>query len=137
MAVLSSTGRPGRYHLVAPDYPGFGQSDAPDPARFGYTFDHLAAIIGAFTEAIGLKQYTLYMQDYGGPIGWQEWLRVHQPRLLVVWGKYDPSFTVAGAEAYKRDVPGAQVNLLDAGHFALDEANDEIASLILAFLGKR
>jgi pimeloyl-ACP methyl ester carboxylesterase len=68
---------------------------------------------------------------------WQEWLRVHQPRLLVVWGKYDPSFTVAGAEAYKQDVPGAEVVLLEAGHFALDEANGEIASLILAFLGKR
>jgi pimeloyl-ACP methyl ester carboxylesterase len=233
------------YHLVAPDYPGFGHSDAPDPALFEYTFDHLAAIIGAFTETIGLKQYTLYMQDYGGPIGfrlaianpekvqgmiiqnavahdeglsslwdtrkafwrdrsahedqlrsnftsleatkqrhlgasphperidpdtwtdeyafltrpgetmiqldlfydyqtnvasyprWQEWLRVHQPRLLVVWGKYDPSFTVAGAEAYKRDVPGAEVVLLDAGHFALDEANSEIAGLIHSFLVNR
>jgi pimeloyl-ACP methyl ester carboxylesterase len=64
---------------------------------------------------------------------WQQWLRDHQPRLLVLWGKYDPSFTVAGAEAYKKDVPGCNVVLLDAGHFALDEANGRIAALILAF----
>jgi pimeloyl-ACP methyl ester carboxylesterase len=231
------------YHLVAPDYPGFGHSDAPSPAQFGYTFDHIAAIVDSFTEAIGLKQYTLYMQDYGGPVGfrlalahpekvrgmiiqnavahleglstlwdtrkaywqdrsanedqlrtnftsfeatkqrhigtnphpewinpdtwtdeyafltrpgetaiqldlfydyqtnvaayphWQQWLRDHQPPLLVVWGKYDPSFTVAGAEAYKRDVPGARVILLEAGHFALDDATPRIATLILTFLG--
>jgi pimeloyl-ACP methyl ester carboxylesterase len=232
------------YHLVAPDYPGFGHSDAPSPAQFGYTFDHIAAVIDSFTDAIGLKKYTLYMQDYGGPVGfrlalahpekiqcliiqnavahieglsplwdtrkaywqdrkanedqlranftsfeatkqrhigtnphpeyinpdtytdeyafltrpgetaiqldlfydyqtnvaayprWQQWLRDHQPRLLVVWGKYDPSFTIAGAEAYKRDVPGAQVTLLEAGHFALDDATPQIAELISTFLNK-
>jgi pimeloyl-ACP methyl ester carboxylesterase len=232
------------YHLVAPDYPGFGHSDAPSPAQFDYTFDHLAAVVDSFTDAIGLKQYTLYMQDYGGPVGfrlalahpekiqgmiiqnavahleglsplwntrkaywqdraknedqlrdnftsfeatkqrhigntphpefinpdtyadeyafltrpgemdiqldlfydyqtnlasyprWQQWLRDHQPRLLVVWGKYDPSFTVAGAEAYKRDVPTAQITLLEAGHFALDDATPQIAALISAFLNK-
>jgi pimeloyl-ACP methyl ester carboxylesterase len=204
--------------------------------------DHIAEIVDSFTDVIGLKQYTLYMQDYGGPVGfrlalahpdkvqamiiqnavahieglsplwdtrqaywkdrakyedqlrtnftsfeatkqrhlgtsphperidpdtwtdeyafltrpgetaiqldlfydyqnnvaayprWQQWLRDHQPQLLVVWGKYDPSFTVAGAFAYKRDVPNARVVLLDAGHFALDEAAPEIAMLILAFL---
>jgi pimeloyl-ACP methyl ester carboxylesterase len=230
-----------RYHLVAPDYPGFGYSDVPDPHRFDYTFDHLAAIMDSFTTAMGLGQYILYMQDYGGPIGfrlamahpervkgmiiqnavshieglsslwnirkaywedrgaheeelranftsleatkqrhigttphpervnpdtwmdeyafltrpgetqvqldlfydyqtnvasyprWQQWLRDHQPRLLVLWGTYDPSFTVAGAEAYKKDVPGCEVVLLDAGHFALDEANGQIADLVLNF----
>ena len=230
-----------RYHLVAPDYPGFGYSDVPDPHLFDYTFDHLAAIMDSFTAVIGLRQYILYMQDYGGPIGfrlaiahpervqgmiiqnavshieglsalweirkaywqdravheaelrsnftsleatkqrhigntphpervnpdtwmdeyafltrsgetqvqldlfydyqtnvasyprWQQWLRDHQPRLLVLWGTYDPSFTVAGATAYKRDVPGCEVVLLDAGHFALDEANGQIAELILNF----
>lgn len=230
-----------QYHLVAPDYPGFGYSDAPDPQQFQYTFDHLAAIIEAFTDKIGLTQYTLYMQDYGGPVGfrlalanpdkvksmiiqnavshieglsplwdtrkafwqnrsaheeevkanfasfqatkqrhvgtdphpehinpdtwtdeyafltrpgqtqiqldlfydyqtnvasyphWQQWLRDHQPRLLVLWGKYDPSFTTAGAVAYKKDVPGATVILLDAGHFALDTKTDEIANHILNF----
>jgi pimeloyl-ACP methyl ester carboxylesterase len=233
------------YHLIAPDYPGFGYSDAPDPNRFACTFDHLAAVVDSFIEVIGLKRYTLYMQDYGGPIGfrlalahpgkvqgmiiqnavthieglsplwnirkaywqdraaheeelranftsleatkqrhigttphperinpdtwtdeyafltrpgetqiqldlfydyqtnvaayprWQQWLRDHQPPLLVLWGKYDPSFTIAGAEAYKRDVPSCQVILLDAGHFALDEATDRIAGLILSFLNNR
>ena len=230
-----------RYHLVAPDYPGFGYSDAPDPRQFQYTFDHLAAIVDSFTAVMGLRQYTLYVQDYGGPIGfrlaiahpekvrgmiiqnavshleglsplwdirkaywqdrpaheaelranftsleatkqrhvgntphperinpdtwtdeyaflsrpgqtqiqldlfydyqtnpasyarWQQWLRDRQPPLLVLWGKYDPSFTVAGAMAYKKDVPGCQVILLDAGHFALDEALGQIAANILSF----
>jgi alpha/beta hydrolase fold len=55
------------YHLVAPDYPGFGHSDWPDPKKFAYTFDHFAEIVNHFTEAFGLSHYTLYMQDYGGP----------------------------------------------------------------------
>lgn len=234
-----------RYHLVAPDYPGFGYSDAPDPGQFRYTFDHLAAIVDSFTAAIGLQQYYLYMQDYGGPIGfrlamahpekiqgmiiqnavshleglsplwdvrkaywqdratheealrtnftsleatkqrhvgntphpeaidpdtwndeyaflirpgetriqldlfydyqtniaayprWQQWLRDHQPRLLVLWGKYDPSFTVAGAGAYKKDVPACEVILLDAGHFALDVASEPVATYISSFLNKQ
>lgn len=58
-----------RYHLIAPDYPGFGHSDAPSAATFAYTFDHLAKVIDHFTAAVGLKQYVLYMQDYGGPVG--------------------------------------------------------------------
>jgi pimeloyl-ACP methyl ester carboxylesterase len=233
-----------RYHVVAPDYPGFGNSDAPPPTQFAYTFDHLAEIVDAFTQALGLKSYILYMQDYGGPIGfrlalvhpervramiiqnavsheeglsplwetrraywknraaneeklkagftsfeatrqrhvgtspniqrydpdawgdefaflsrpgeaeiqadlfydyqtnvasypkWQAWLRRIQPPMLVVWGKYDPSFTVAGATAYQRDVPKAEVHILDAGHFALDEACDEIAFLMRDFLAR-
>ena len=60
-----------RYHLVAPDYPGFGHSDWPDPKTFAYTFDHYAEIINRFTEALGLSRYTLYMQDYGGPVGFR------------------------------------------------------------------
>lgn len=230
------------FHLIAPDYPGFGHSDYPSTSEFPYTFDHVAEIMDKFTEAIDLKRYNLYLQDYGGPIGmrisilhperiasiiiqnavshkeglsplwlkrkafWQDsaanvqtlitnftspdatrqrhiggsphpetidpdtwndelawlntpgvlkaqidlfydyrnnvanypkfqkWLRVHHPRLLVVWGKYDPSFTIAGAYAYKRDVPEAEVHILDAGHFALDEAAPEIAGYIRKFL---
>lgn len=57
------------YHLVAPDYPGFGHSDAPDAKTFSYTFDHLATITQHFTETLGLTHYVLYVQDYGGPIG--------------------------------------------------------------------
>src|SRR4051794_8280403 len=60
-----------RYHLVAPDYPGFGHSDWPDPKNFAYTFDHYAEIMNQFTEALGLSRYTLYMQDYGGPVGFR------------------------------------------------------------------
>ena len=235
-----------RYHLVAPDYPGFGHSDAPPPERFAYTFDHLAAVIDDFTRALGLDRYALFLQDYGGPIGfrlalahpervgalviqnavahevglddklwaprrdywrdragheaavranfisadatrlrhvgtsprperydpdlwtdelafltrpgeeriqldlfydyqsnvaayprWQAYLRQHRPPTLVVWGRYDPSFTTAGAEAYGRDVPDAEIHLLDAGHFALDEATDAIAGYIRDFLGRK
>lgn len=233
-----------RYHLIAPDYPGFGHSDAPPASQFTYSFDHLAQVIDHFTNAVGLKRYVLYIQDYGGPIGfrlalahpervtaivvqnavdsneglgpawdirrafwrdraayedkvipgftslegarqrhigsslhperynpdtwtdeyamlsrpgqrhiqsdlfytyqtnvaaypaWQAWLREHKPPVLVVWGKYDPSFAVAGAAAYRRDVPDAEVHMLDAGHFALDEKVDEIAALMRAFLAR-
>ena len=60
-----------RYHLVTPDYPGFGHSDWPHPKKFPYTFDHIAEIMNHFTEALGLSRYTLYMQDYGGPVGFR------------------------------------------------------------------
>jgi pimeloyl-ACP methyl ester carboxylesterase len=234
-----------RYHIVAPDYPGFGQSDAPAPSGFAYTFDHLAEVVIKLTDRLGLKSYALYLQDYGGPVGfrlalahpervraiviqnavayeeglgaaweirrqywkdraayeakvipgftslagardrhigssphperynpdtwtdeyallsrpgqsqiqadlfydyqtnvasypkWQAWLRQYKPPLLVVWGRYDPSFAVAGADAFKRDVPDAEVHILDAGHFALDEKVDEIATLMRAFLAKQ
>lgn len=231
-----------QFHLVAPDYPGFGFSDAPSPDQFAYTFDRLTYFVARFTEALGLRSFVLYMQDYGGPIGfrlaeahpdrvlgmivqnavaheeglstlweprrrywanpegelanltanftsfdatrirhvgtspnperydpdlwtdefafltrpgqdriqatlfydyrnnvasypnWQAWLRKQQPHLLVVWGRYDPSFTIDGAAAYRREVPNAQIHILDAGHFALDEANDQIAMLTKEFL---
>jgi pimeloyl-ACP methyl ester carboxylesterase len=60
-----------RFHLVAPDYPGFGHSDWPDPKSFAYTFDHYAEIMARFAESLGLGRYTLYMQDYGGPVGFR------------------------------------------------------------------
>jgi len=231
-----------RYHLVAPDYPGFGHSHWPDPKDFAYTFDHYAEIVTHFTEALGLSRYTLYMQDYGGPVGfrmalahpdriealivqdavahneglganwaarrafwadrtaqeknlrqnllslattrtrhvgddpnvelydpdlwtdeytflsapgqaeiqtdlfydyrtnvdaypkWQAWLQKTQPRLLVVWGKHDLSFDPGEPERYRKDVPKAEVHVLDAGHFALDTKADEIAALVRAFL---
>ena len=59
------------YHLVAPDYPGFGHSDWPDPKQFDYTFDHIASVMDGFTQALGLSHYTLYMQDYGVPVGFR------------------------------------------------------------------
>ena len=60
-----------RYHLVAPDYPGFGRSDWPDAKKFAYTFDHIAEVMNHFTEALGLSRYNIYMQDYGGPVGFR------------------------------------------------------------------
>lgn len=233
-----------RYHLIAPDYPGFGHSDAPDAKTFSYTFDRLAQVMVGFTEALKLDRYSLLVQDYGGPVGmrmalahpdrlqalivqnavshedglgplwekrrefwadraaneadlrktflslattqqrhvgtnpntehfnpdlwtdefrflsqpgqadiqsdlfydyrnnvasypkWQAWLREHQPPTLVLWGKYDPSFEVAEAKAYGRDLPEAEIHILEAGHFAVYEKPDEIASLIDRFLGK-
>jgi pimeloyl-ACP methyl ester carboxylesterase len=233
-----------RYHVIAPDYPGFGHSDVPNPGEFAYTFDHLASVIDAFTELLEIPRYALFVQDYGGPVGfrmamkhpervtalivqnavaheeglgplwetrrrywadratwvdqlranlisfdaarqrhvgtdprierydpdlwtdesaflsrplqdriqedlfydyrtnvaaypqWQAYLRAQQPPLLVLWGKYDPSFTEQGAWAYQRDVPGAEVHMLDAGHFAMDTNNAEVADLTLRFLDK-
>jgi len=231
-----------RYHLVAPDYPGFGHSDWPDRKEFGYTFDHIAEVMNHFTEALGLSRYTLYMQDYGGPVGfrmalthperiqalivqdavahneglganwktrrafwvdraanesalrtnllslattrtrhvgsdpnlerynpdlwtdefyflnqpgqadiqsdlfydyrtnvddypkWQAWMHEKQPRLLVFWGKYEASFDTSEPEAYRRDVPKAEVHIVDGGHFALDTAADQIAQLVRGFM---
>ena len=61
----------GQFHMVAPDYPGFGHSDAPTPKEFSYTFDNLAKVMDHFTETLNLTTYTLYMQDYGGPVGFR------------------------------------------------------------------
>jgi pimeloyl-ACP methyl ester carboxylesterase len=236
-----------RYHVIAPDYPGFGQSSFPDRARFAYTFERLARVMDGFTRALGLEHYALYIQDYGSPVGlrlalahpervavlivqngnayeeglseewgplrayWREptpanrdrlraWLnaegirlqyvagvpeaqvplfspdtwtldwallsrpgnidaqldlfydyrtnvalypkfheffRTHRPPTLVVWGRHDPFFTVAGAEAYRRDLPDVELHYLDAGHFALETHGSEIAALIHDFLARR
>jgi len=231
-----------KYRLIAPDYPGFGHSDWPDPKQFAYTFDHIASVIDDFTQALGLNHYTLYMQDYGGPVGfrlilahpervqalivqdavahneglgvnwttrraywadrgkyedalrnnllslaatrtrhlgddpntelydpdlwtdeyrflnspgqgqiqidlfydyrsnvdaypkWQVWMQKAQPKLLVLWGKHDLSFDLGEPERYRRDVPNAEVHVLDAGHFALDTKADEIADLVRKFM---
>jgi pimeloyl-ACP methyl ester carboxylesterase len=83
----------GRFHVVAPDYPGFGSSATPDPREFAYTFDHLAAITEAFLTKIGFTRFGLYMQDYGGPVGmriatrhpdWVEWLIVQNSNAYEV-----------------------------------------------------
>lgn len=234
-----------RYHVIAPDYPGYGYSDAPSPAQFNYSFDNVAKLIERFVQVRGLTRYSIYMQDFGGPIGfrlatahpervaaliiqnanayeegfseamnaarpawekrtaeteagfrslltlestkqqytagvadasrvspdawthaqagldrpgndliqlamlhdygsnpklyprWQAYLREHQPPTLIVWGKSDPFFLVPGAEAYRRDVPKAEVHILDTGHFALETHAQEIAALMREFLTKR
>ncbi|WP_433967956.1 alpha/beta fold hydrolase [Tunturiibacter gelidiferens] len=71
------------YHLVAPDYPGYGHSDWPDPKQFDYTFDHIASVMDGFTQALGLSRYTLYMQDYGGPVGFRMAL-IHPERVQAL-----------------------------------------------------
>jgi pimeloyl-ACP methyl ester carboxylesterase len=231
-----------RFHLVAPDYPGFGHSDWPDPTQFEYTFDHIAQVMDGFAQALGLTHYTLYMQDYGAPVGfrmalvhpervdslivqdavahneglganwatrrafwadrpgneeqlrtnllslattktrhvgddpnvelydpdlwtddyaflksagqdqiqsdlfydyrtnvaayskWQAWMQKTQPRLLVIWGKHDLSFDLGEPERYRKDVPHAEIHILDAGHFALDTKANEIADLVRDFM---
>jgi len=234
-----------KYHVVAPDYPGYGYSDAPSPEQYVYTFDHLADTIDHFLTQQGITKYSIYIQDYGSPVGfrlatrhpervqaiitqngnaydeglspfwaeylypywkdpnptneakvrqlltldatklqylqgfrnpddvspdsflfdqakldrpgndriqlalfydyrnnpplypaWHKYLREKKPAVLVVWGKNDPVFAPAGAEAFLKDAPGAELHLLDTGHFALEEDGTEIAQLIRAFLAK-
>src|SRR5205823_6552447 len=165
-----------RYHVVAPDLPGFGFSDAPARAEFKYTFDNLARVMQAFAEKIGLLRYALYVFDYGAPVGFrlalahaerdtalparprnddiqldlfldysnnvalyakfQAYFRAQRPPLLAVWGKNDPFFLPAGAEAFKRDQPEADVHFYDTGHFALETHAAEIAAEIRKFLAQ-
>jgi pimeloyl-ACP methyl ester carboxylesterase len=231
-----------RFRIVAPDLPGFGQSDMPARSNFTYTFDHIAGVIDRFTEIIGLRRFAMYVFDYGAPTGfriaakhperiaaiisqngnayeeglsegwnpirayWQEpsnanrkalraflapqttrwqythgvadettvspdgqsldnfylarpgadeiqldlfgdyksnvalyptfqkYFRTHKPSFLAVWGRNDPFFLPAGAEAFKRDIPDAAVRFLDTGHFALETHAAEIAAAIRDFL---
>jgi pimeloyl-ACP methyl ester carboxylesterase len=233
-----------RFHVVAPDLPGFGRSDLPPRDAFSYTFARLAEVIGRFTEVVNLKRFTIYIFDYGAPVGlrialkhperiaaiisqngnayeeglsdgwnpiqayWREptqanrdalrsflkpettfWQYTHgvsdlsvlppdgyslddfymarpgaheaqldlfldyasnvalypqfqayfrnqRPPLLAVWGRNDPFFLPAGAEAYKRDIPGADVRFFDTGHFALETHGVEIATAIREFIGR-
>ena len=230
------------FHIVAPDLPGFGQSDMPAPGKFTYTFDNIAGVIDRFTEVIGFDRFAVYVFDYGAPTGFrlavrhperitaiisqngnayeeglsdgwnpiraywqdpsranrdalraflapetthwqythgvpdagavspdgqnldnfylarqgahevqldlfgdyksnvalypkfQEYFRKHKPPFLAVWGKNDPFFLPPGAEAFKRDIPGAVVRYFDTGHFALETHAKEIAQNIREFL---
>ena len=232
----------GRFHLVAPDLPGFGRSALPSRQKFAYTFANLARVIGRFTEVVGLDRFALYIFDYGAPTGlrialdhpervtaiisqngnayeeglsdswnpierywrdpsdanrqalrelltpasirwqyehgvpdlsrlspdgsaldawyiqrpgvddiqldlfldyasnvalypaFQAYFRQHQPRLLAIWGRNDPFFLPPGAEAYRRDLPNAEVRFLDTGHFAVETHAEEIADAIHGFL---
>ncbi len=231
-----------RFHVIAPDLPGFGQSDMPDRGGFTYTFDNIARVIDRFTAVVGLGRFAIYVFDYGAPTGFrlatwhperitaiisqngnayaaglsegwkpiraywedpspanrdalraflgpettvwqytygvpdvtavspdgysldnfylarpgahevqldlfgdyktnvalypafQEYFRAHKPPFLAVWGRNDPFFLPAGAEAFKRDIPQAVVRFLDAGHFALETHAIEIATAIRDFL---
>lgn len=233
-----------KYHVIAPDYPGFGHSDCPEVDKFEYTFSHLTEVVEAFVVAKGISNCVVYMQDYGGPVGmrlavkrpdliegmvfqnanaydeglmerflvkrplwkkrnaateapvlrtfepdaikwvynhgarhpeeldpdgwtmdsaliqrrgnkaiqlelqadydsnlrlypeWQAWLRKNQLPTLVVWGKHDPVFGAPGAEAFRKDLPNAEIHLLDTGHFALEEDVVAIADLVGEFLAR-
>jgi pimeloyl-ACP methyl ester carboxylesterase len=87
-----------RFHVIAPDYPGFGHSDVPDPAKYAYTFDGISEVIGKFLALKGFDQYGLYVQDYGGPVGFRivgrnpaalEWLIIQNSNA------YEVGFTAA------------------------------------------
>ena len=159
-----------KFHLIAPDYPGFGFSAFPDKKHFDYTFQNISAYINRFTEEINLHSFTVYLHDYGCPIGlricmnnpekiekiivqdgnayeegivpqwdevrdyWEHPFRTYQPPTLVIWGKYDPFFNVNEAPCYKRDIPDAQIHILNGGHEVLETNFDEVLHLIENFL---
>ena len=85
-----------KFHVIAPDYPGFGYSDAPSTREFSYTFDHLAQIVDKFTDALKLRRYALYMQDFGGPVGFRLATR-HPERVSFL--------VVQNANAYEEGLP--------------------------------
>jgi pimeloyl-ACP methyl ester carboxylesterase len=112
--------------------------DSPNPEHYNPdTWNDEYAMISRpgqrAIQAALLYDYRTNVESYPR---WQAWLRERQPPALVLWGRYDPSFIVPGAEAYRRDLPDAELHLLDAGHFALDEKTDEVAKLSRAFLAR-
>jgi pimeloyl-ACP methyl ester carboxylesterase len=115
-------------HMLGTSHP-----DRYNPDTWTDEFAHLSRPGQREIQADLLYDYQTNVAAYPA---WQAWLREHRPPTLVVWGRNDPSFISAGAEVFKRDLPDAEIHLVNAGHFALDEKNDEIASLILAFLAK-
>jgi pimeloyl-ACP methyl ester carboxylesterase len=236
-----------KYHVVAPDFPGYGESSSPSVNDFDYSFERFATVTDKFTEKLNLSSYALYLSDIGASVGfhlavmhpervtamivqngdahveainkeflktglldywedrseknaqclldwlltiegtkwhylhgvgdpskispdnwvidqayqdrpgnkdiqlailynakrnleayahWQEYFRKQQPPMLIAWGKNDGIFTVEGAELYKRELPNAEIHLLDTGHFALEEEADRIGSLIHDFLDR-
>jgi pimeloyl-ACP methyl ester carboxylesterase len=102
---------------------------------FEIGFDHHAGVVHLCLSHMR-SVFSDHQQNLECYPEWQSYLRKHVPPLLVLWGRYDPSFLVDGAFAYKRDAPQAQIHVLEAGHFALDEAADEVASLTAAFLAR-
>jgi pimeloyl-ACP methyl ester carboxylesterase len=110
-----------RYHVVAPDYPGYGFSSAPTPAAFSYTFHHLADIMSRFTQAIGLERYALYMQDFGGPVGFRMAVR-HPERISAL--------IVQNANAYEEGLSPA----MDAARPAWEQRTPETERTLRGFL---
>jgi hypothetical protein len=112
---------------------GTSHPDRYNPDTWTDEYTHLSKPGQREIQAALLYDYRTNVASYPE---WQAWLRERQPPTLVVWGRNDPSFIAPGAEAFRRDLPNAEIHLLDASHFALDEKNDEIARLILAFLAQ-
>lgn len=108
-------------------------ADRYDPDAWN---DEFAALSRPGQRAIQSALLFDYQTNVASYPRWQAWLREHQPKMLVMWGRYDPSFIVPGAQGYQRDVPGAELHILDAGHFALDEKTEEIAHLTRDFMGR-
>ena len=150
------------YHLIAPDFPSFGQTESPNREEFEYSSAFaLKTIIGQYTfgipeGSVGPDGYSLdfyyvnlpgraemqndLILDYRSNVAlypqFQQYLRDNQPPLLAVWGENDPSFIPAGANAFKRDQPNAEIHFVPSGHFALESHHTEIARLMKEFLGR-
>ena len=112
---------------------GTSHPEAYDPDSWTDEFAHLSQPGQREIQAALLYDYRTNVASYPA---WQAWLREHKPPTLVAWGANDPSFIAAGATAFRADLPDAEIHLLDAGHFALEEKNDEIARLILHFMAR-
>jgi len=112
--------------------------NSPHPERYDPDSwnDEYAFLSRPGEEQIQLDLFYDYRNNQAAFPAWQQWLKQRQPPTLVLWGRYDTSFTIAGALTYASALPDAEVHLLDAGHFALDEATPEIAQLVREFLDK-
>jgi pimeloyl-ACP methyl ester carboxylesterase len=134
--VNARRGHAQQYHA----YPGCARDPAParislHPATRSSRTPSTSAFLGRpGQQDIQTDRFYDYRTNVASYPAWQDWLRKRQPPLQVVWGRYDPSFQVEEAEAYRRDVPAAEVHVLDAGYFALDEQPDLIADLTRRFL---
>ena len=107
----------------------------PNPERYDPDLwtDEFAFLSSPGQAQIQVDLFYDYRTNVESYPKWQAWMRETHPHLLVIWGKYDPSFDPGEPERYRRDVPDAQVHVLDAGHFALDTAADEIAAFVRNF----
>lgn len=123
------------FHVIAPDFIGFGQSEAPLHKDFDYTFENLTNHVETFTEKLELDKFYMYVFDYQNNVKnyprFQKYVRDNQPEILAAWGKNDPSFVYPGAEAFEKDDKNTEVHLLDGGHFVLESHWQEIGQLIL------
>src|SRR5204862_488822 len=124
-----------KYHVIAPDFPGYGESSAPPVNDFDYSFEGLTAVTEKFTEKLNLSSYALFLSDIGASVGFRLAV-MHPERVTAMIVKNGGIFTVQGAELFKRDIPSAELYLFDTGHFALEEEGNRIGSLMREFLDR-